>query len=222
MDEAAQEVQTQKTQTQKAWQGERRRLLAAIASLFVGFLVFFAWLISSPARNVRISNITSNSLTLTWNTNKAVRGCVINYKLLVTCDLPGNRLTTHFVIVKGLEPKTKYNFLIQNGLLFKVVGGETSEVSQKTPSAPNPAYGQVALADKITLVPFANVFVTVGGKLLSTFSNTEGGFSLDLGDIRDQRAFLLEVDAGVKGSAKKPFYAGEYQPMGVITINSEY
>ena len=67
--------------------------------------------------DIVVSNVTSSSLTISWITDKSVNGYVIpvlnGTEQNPMLDKRGDgKRKTHYVEVKGLEPSTKYSFII--------------------------------------------------------------------------------------------------------------
>lgn len=193
----------------------------------IGLVGLVWWGISASAgpKDPKFSNVAAKSLSLTWTTARLTRGCVtafVSGRFLKAaafgCDDHRQKLTTHNVTLSGLEPNTEYRFLVRNGWNFKLAAGKTRELTEAMPQLPNPAYGQAVLSDGIELARYVNVFVDVNGKTKSAFTNDGGGFSIDLADAGDQKAFFLNVDGGTAGLARKLFFLGEHQPIGIIRL----
>lgn len=185
------------------------------------------WLIfnSAAPKNLLMTNVAARSLTLTWNTSRPSRGCVLAFearKFLTistyACDDHRLRLTSHHVSLSGLKPETNYRFLVRNGVFFKLISARTDKVSQTVPALPNPAYGQVLLEDGISPAKSVNVFVEINGQPKSAITNDTGGWSIDLGDIKDKKAFFLNADGAKSGAARKIFFLGEHQPAGLVRL----
>lgn len=105
-------------------------------------------------KDVVLTNLTTNSITVTWFTDSASDGYVVPV-LNGTEQSPvrdkrgsGNR-TSHYVEIKSLEPSTKYSFLIVSGGQKYTNGGgqnyefTTAPVDADTP-IPNPIHGSVS------------------------------------------------------------------------------
>lgn len=115
--------------------------------------------VEETPENLKVTNITDNSLTVSWTTQKATSGYVQygetgsgNPSLVVSDDRDqekgaiGNYFT-HYVTVKGLKESTKYQFRLGSGKTKYDQQGQPYEVSTGTilrnPPAADVAYGQV-------------------------------------------------------------------------------
>jgi hypothetical protein len=88
-------------------------------------------------RNVFVSNITTSSLTISWVTEKKVDGYVVpiqnETELEPVTDYRGEgKRSTHYVVLKSLEPSTEYKFIIlSDGKKYK---NDTKEFKFTTPA----------------------------------------------------------------------------------------
>lgn len=230
------------------WTGIPMAVLAAVYLLFV-FVVPFIEPFSSP-KNVKISNVTDWQATVSWATPKATRDLVVlsedtsfpifpmfaKKKYVDDGDKGLKNLkfyTTHHVTVGELKPNTKYYFKIYQGAQ-KVHSGEfATGPTLASSTTPNPVYGRVIKADK-TPVAGAIVYFQAGqgetlSSLLSTLTNAEGRWSVDLANLRVQDlqkdyeatedgTAKIVVEGGARGSAK---HAGNFSgknPMPDIIV----
>ncbi len=110
-------------------------LSIAAAALLSVFLPFTLYALRSPTKilikaapgsipeNVSLTNITSNDFTVEWQTQAEVVGMIkygTNPEQLdfFALDEKGNlATTTHRIVVKNLNPKTKYYFEVVSGPL---------------------------------------------------------------------------------------------------------
>ncbi|MEI6886789.1 MAG: fibronectin type III domain-containing protein, partial [bacterium] len=116
------------------------------------------------------------------------------------------RLFTHFVDVTGLKPQTKYSFRIQTGnYLYDVseITGSSNVATLKTPDTnvtPSPIYGRIMRADEINPQMGAIVYLTAIDSTgtysseISTVTNTNGSYTLDLTSLKDNNADIFKVD----------------------------
>ncbi len=129
--------------TKKVKRNIQKLLLTIIASILVltGTFLYFKDLIFVNARDVKISNLTSTSATITWVTDKKTPGMLLmnegskfsNSMLdLFTSEkvydqrdihtkatrqaIDGKRRYTHYVTIADLKPNDKYTFKISNGI----------------------------------------------------------------------------------------------------------
>jgi hypothetical protein len=142
----------------------QKRQLAIIAALIVGIpltifavyqgiqLILRASTEASP-RDVVVTNLTTNSLTVTWFTDVAADGYVVpilngNEQSPVRDKRGSGRRTSHYVELKSLEPNTSYSFVIfSGGKKYTNDGGTnyeftTAPVGADTP-IPNPVHGSI-------------------------------------------------------------------------------
>jgi len=120
-------------------------------------------------KDVLISNITTNSLTVSWVTEKKTDGYVVTVingtEQAPVGDERGNeKRVSHSVVLKSLEPSTEYSFLIlSDAKKFKNKGEvefkfTTAAVSEDIVS-PNGTYGNITgdgSDDAIVYVTFAD------------------------------------------------------------------
>lgn len=118
-------------------------------------------------RNLLLSNLTTSSVTVSWTTDSSVRGTVS----LVTNGAEGSPILdsrgngsryTHYVEITGLDPNTKYSFLItSNSTKYTSTSGvnfsfKTAPVTT-TAATPNPIYGTVSNYSGDDIVLFASM-----------------------------------------------------------------
>lgn len=151
-------------------------------------------------REIKISNLTDASFTVSWITSKPVSGFVQNEKgeeKRVFGDdrdqLAGQvgHYTTHHVTVKNLESASNYVFRIgsggkmfdDNGQPFRVSTGATLI---QAPPATDPAYGEVKTADGKPATG-AIVYLSLPGAILqSTLVKPSGSWLITLSLARSK------------------------------------
>jgi len=120
--------------------------------------------------DIVVSNVTSSSLTISWITDKSVNGYVIpvlnGTEQNPMLDKRGDgKRKTHYVEVKGLEPSTKYSFIIVSDEEKYTKGSSgpyeftTASVMEDTP-VPSYALGTVAGSN----IKDAVVYITLEDK----------------------------------------------------------
>ena len=124
-----------------------------ILGLFVGvFLVQNAqqWFLKAEQgvepENVKITNVSENSFTLSWTTQKPVIGYVVYGETTSLKFRTSDRrdpseeksMTTHYVEIVGLKPQTKYYFKIGSGKLYDNQG-KPFEINTGPALSKNPA-----------------------------------------------------------------------------------
>lgn len=176
-----------------------------------GFIIFlfFIFIIEllepfSYPLNINVSNITNAQASFSWTTEKPTKGEVFVSKNKNSPLLPyfqkmekddgekklnkSGYYLTHHVTVKNLTSETKYYFAIFQGWR-KVYEGEfkTGKILSSL-SLPNPVYGKILNAKKKPLVGAIVLLEvetsSVFSSLLSTLTNNDGRWSLDLGNLR--------------------------------------
>jgi len=183
-------------------------LISALSvTVILSALIFTS---SLPPDELKISNITENSLSISWISQKSVRQkvyysakplnplLVLLAKILplkidfIIDDFGSISSTIHHVTLKNLEPETQYYFAITNGLLIYAQDkSRKALLTVKTTSnlngipQPFPCYGTVESFSED--LPFSPIVVYVSGKdssLISAYTNSAGNFSLDLANLR--------------------------------------
>lgn len=194
-------------QKQKKYPPFKKIIIMLGALLFLYVLI---WGLSiflepqSPVKSLYISNLTDHQVSLSWLTEKPVKGTIavskdklplipLFTKKIYKDDSDNGRknqgrYTTHHVTVTDLEPNTQYNFKI-----FEGIRG-VHQVKVSNPGAvgtfliPYPIYGRVLTKDQKPATG-ALVYLTVysndkRSNLLSTLTNPDGRWSLDLANLR--------------------------------------
>lgn len=205
---------------------------------------------SSPPRNVLISNVTDQQVTVSWATKLATKGSMIVSrdgrfpflpvftKKLHRDDSDSNLprqgfYTVHHVTVNGLKPSTTYQFKIYQGLWAVRQGQFATGNALSSLASPNPVYGRVLTKDSKpvvgTVVYLRAVTETKKSTLLSTLTNLEGRWSLDVANLRteDYRDTYrisaktqeeLVVDTGARGRVKSATTPGQDKPWPEIVL----
>lgn len=156
-------------------------------------------------KNVVITNLTSNAVSITWTTDSSTAGSVTvnggKGDSTPFIDIRGtDRRKTHHVDVVDLDPSKDYSFIIlsnderytdEKGKGFKF---RTAPVTSETP-IPTPVYGEVEGTDKDDVV----IFVTVDGDEkvypASSATTATGKWIVDLSALRDPASKnLVKID----------------------------
>jgi len=194
-------------------------------------------------QDVRISNVTESSFTVTWLTQEKSKGQVIwgkSNKLLNKTTEEDFRIEsyTHYVNINNLEPETTYYFKIKSGnalygnkdLAWEVktaprVSSENSQVIKNISGSVVDTLGKPAA--------FSLVFVkTDGSNLLSTYTSENGNWIIPLNNIRvsdleslflinGQELIEIEVQAGPIGMATARIYANKAVSTPIITLGRD-
>lgn len=186
-------------------------LLVILAFFVLGWLAtLFFFLIepTSPVENVMVANITDHQATISWTTSKPTRGALVVsnngkfpllpffIKNLKKDDTDKGFLrmgfyNTHQVTVDNLKERTGYQYIIYQGWKKVYRANFITGPALASLPNPNPVYGQVLQADKKTpaqgvLIYFQAKQESTPSAYLSTITNREGRWSLDLGNLRTQ------------------------------------
>lgn len=161
---------------------------------------------SSPVKNLIISNLSDSQASISWTTDKPTKGIIMvseneNFPWLpifakeVWKD-DGEKLTgkigfytTHHITVEKLKSKQTYQFRIYQGWKRVYQGSFTTGSILSTLTSPNPVYGEVFQNDRKTPAVGAIIYLSVSeasgsSSLLSTLTNQDGRWSLDLGNLK--------------------------------------
>ena len=228
-------------------------LLIPVFLIILPLLVYLTWLIEpsyQPQRLV-LSNITDHQATVSWVTSIPTKGSIVLStdskfpllplfaKKIYKDDGEKNtkkvgHYTTHRVIVGDLSSQTKYQFRIYQGQK-KVFQGEFTTASTLTSlNTPNPVYGRVLDADKKSPIIGAIVYLRVRNSAsdsatLSTITNSQGGWSIDLANLRtrdlnstfkltrDSKEYII-AEAASKGSVLVETTPGKDKPWPDIIL----
>jgi len=176
-------------------------LLIIIGSIgFTSFLVqtgIIPFLKAAPSEtpvNVRITNVTDTSFTVTFTTNADVSAsCLIDKQVqLDERDTATGVLTPHHVhsiVVKNLKPQTQYTFSILSGNTTYVDNGKpfsitTGPVINTNPVTHNPVIGKIILPSGDNPQE-ALIYATVqGGQTISSLVKDTGAYILPLTGMR--------------------------------------
>jgi hypothetical protein len=198
---------------------------------------------TAQPKDVRISNISDNSATLTWSTDSQTTGFLTwgeseTSISRVEQESAGNeKFFTHSISITGLKPSTAYFFKINsegsgfdnNGVPWKFTTGSilgtNSNALVISGSAIN-ASGQP--------VDRALVYITVNGYLASTTTSATGNFFYQLGNIRtpdlqnfaqiDIGTTLLEISilGGTDGVASAQIFPQSAVPIPPMVLGQVY
>lgn len=192
------------------------RLPKKIFWIFLVFIAVIAFLFyslkliepSSSPKNILFSNITDHQVTVTWVTDKPTRSKIYlskdgKFPLLpfLSKDLykddgektlnKTNFYSTHKITVGDLEPNKTYEFRIYQDWKRIYQGTLRTGSTLNSINTPNPVYGRVLLSDKKTPAVGALVYLQVvqgatSSAMLSAMTNSDGRWSLDLGNLRSK------------------------------------
>lgn len=143
--------------------------------------------------NVRVSNINSDSFTVTWTTDKDATSFLKYTKgsnnFSTTTEAENTATKFHFITIGGLEDSTEYSFeIVSNGDTYSNNGTPwlISTSSEIATSAAKPIYGQLKDRGGDSLSG-SIVFLSVGGASpISTTTSENGNWVLPLSTLKTQ------------------------------------
>lgn len=190
-------------------------------------------------KNVRVTNISDSSFSVTWTTDRQTTGFVEYKKAGETNKVETDRIQddfTHFVDVKNLNPSTQYSFSIgsndqtfdNNGAPWQVKTGVTLPKNESVF-----ATGKVVDTNGN---PIANTIVSItsqSSSTISTYTSEKGGWILNLSNLRsttlDKSVSLLptsileiSVQKGSLGTATANVFVENSNPIPTMTIGNVY
>ncbi|MCB9790821.1 fibronectin type III domain-containing protein [Candidatus Nomurabacteria bacterium] len=219
-------------------------ILLVIAIPVTVVAIYFAtqWLSSAgqdkTPQEVAISNLTTNSLTVTWVTGKKTNGSIIVVKdkkdSSPVIDTRGaDTRKTHFVELVSLEPDTDYTFkIVSDGEEFTSEGNKnfkfhTAPLTDETP-VPKPVYGKakgLSADDAIIFVfvsspeeslPVSAVPSATGNWIvdLSSLKSTDGSSSVSVSS--DTEVTVIVQGADDKGAVETGTYSDVFDDSGEL------
>jgi len=193
---------------------------------------------SQEPQNVKITNLSDDSFTITYQTNAATTGS-INYgnsKQLGNTQLEDLPKNVHSITVEKLGPLTKYylviisgqNTFLNNGVPFEISTGP----SISSPSALESLTGKIVLPDGKAAYGALVYLSADNSQLLSATVTKDGEFNFPLKNFRtsDLASYfkvnedtVLKLEA-INNSLKSTvsFQALETNTIPTITLSNEY
>lgn len=177
----------------------------------------------SEPNDIRVSNITDSSLTVSWTTDGESIGFVVWDKGTSPADEKGY---THLVTLTGLNPNTDYSYKVSsNGVLFDNNGIPWQAKTAAEPqinTQPNLISGSVLTATGLPAQK-ALVYVTMGGNLFSTLTSDSGNFVFQLPE-GDPKTTLIEifVQAGPLGVSSAQIYLQSSKPVPPMILGTTH
>jgi len=196
---------------------QKRKNIITIVVLLLGIplTVFAAWqivqIISNAStepipKNVVLSNVSTNSISIGWVTDVVSDGAVVVVKngsdSSPVIDKRGNeKRKTHYVELNDLEPNSEYTFVIisrgkrynnEEGKAFSFV---TAPISSSIPS-PNPVYGDGGSFSKDDFIVYI-IDKSQSSFPVSVVPNASGGWAADLSGFRteDNLSMISVIDS---------------------------
>ena len=203
--------------------------------------------VSQAPENVRITNISTKSFTVSYTTQAKVLG-TLSYGVTsdygsVGYDDRDQKNTTsadynvHYITVKNLKPSTLYFFSItsekdtylHNDTPFQVT---TGPILPTDPPKQQPALGKVVLPDG-SIPPEAIVYLSgPGTQTISALLQNNGSYILPLNSLRTEDStsyanlipnqILQELAVSVDKKSNVSILASQINPIPVITLSQDY
>lgn len=192
----------------------------------------------SEPKNVRITNVTGHSFTVSWVTDRQTNGFIKygegnSFNQTDLDEITGQSFL-HYLTVKGLAPQTTYGFLINSGGDDYDNNGTPWQVSTG-PELPQPTSTNIISGNVLTASgePAKNVivYVTAGSASpLSVYTSENGSWLLNLAQARSQNVSsyasinnqntLLEisVQAADRGVSSAQVYPQSAKPVPPMTL----
>lgn len=188
-------------------------------------------------KEVKISNISDNSFTVSWITpDKQTIGFISSGSTSDDRDAGGPKpRITHHITLKNLTPATVYSFKISSaGQVFddqgKPYSVTTAPTTQDTPPLPQPIFGKIATEDNKPPQE-ALVYIEIGeGTLLSSYTRTDGNWLVTLNNarVKDLSTYLnpqegdqlaVTIQAGTEGFVSKATTLAKKNQLSSLTLN---
>lgn len=194
-------------------------------------------------KDIRISNISDSSLTITWTTDKSVQGFLLwgnsqNSTNKTAFSTTGLENFIHSVTLTSLSPETSYHFKINSGG-FEFDNDGIAWQIKTAPTLTSPTESSLIFGTILTSsgTPAKKVLVSVtvsGSSPLSTLTSAEGSWVVPISSARtqdltsytplDQKQSLIEISiqAGPQGIALAQIYPESARPTPDITLGETY
>lgn len=190
--------------------------------------------VDSSPKEVRITNITNNSATVTWTTEIEAKGFVkwnktkTNLNKVALEDGP-QQSNIHSVNIIGIEPNSDFYFDINsNGKDYK--NGDLSWQSKTLDYKVNSS--NLLTASGVILMPDGNtpvdaiVYLTIDGKILSATTSSAGSWiipiSTYLEGVSETSVIEINVNAGPNGVAQAIIYPSAVKETPIILLGKSY
>jgi hypothetical protein len=197
---------------------------------------------SSP-KDIRVSNITDNSATISWTTDKATLGFIAwgssqgDTNKVENEDASSQKYFSHNISLTGLSPNTNYFYKINSDGTNFDNGGIPWQFTTGAPLGINK--NSILLSGTVinaTGAPEVKslVYASVGGYLLSTLTSDAGNFVFQLGSARTQdlksyaqinmssTLVQISVVAPPDGVASAQIFPQSGNPLPAIIIGQVY
>lgn len=197
---------------------------------------------SSAPKNIRVSNISDTSTTISWTTDKEVDGFVSwgvsqgNTGNLEKESSSDQKFQNHTITLKNLNPSTNYFYKIgsggttfdNGGIPWQFLTGAPLGTSKDSTLVSGSVINASGQPEKRALV-----YVTINGYLMSTITSDTGNFVIPVGQARSQdlKSFtqinksstLLEISVqGISGVSSAQIYPQSANPIPPMVLGKVY
>lgn len=199
--------------------------------------------VDAAPKDIRVTNITDNSATISWTTDKATSGFLTwgtsqkDANKVVQEDASGGKYFSHNISLTGLSPNTNYFYKINSdggifdngGIAWQFTTGVSLGVSGTSILLSGTVISATGAPEVKSLV-----YASVNGYLLSTLTSNTGNFVFQLGSARtpnltdyvqiDLASTLIQISvvAPPDGVASAQIFPQSGNPAPTIVIGQVY
>lgn len=177
----------------------------------------------SEPNDVRVSNITDSSLTISWTTDKESVGFIVWNK---GATQTGEKGYTQLVTLSGLEAGISYKYKINSNGAFFDNNGVPWQATTSLPA--QAATGQTVISGSVLTatgqpVKKALVYINITGVLFSTLTSDSGNYVVQLPDVYPISTLLeIFVQAGPMGVSSAQIYPQAAKPVPPMILGSTH
>lgn len=194
-------------------------------------------------KDIRVSNITDNSATISWTTDKETSGFIAwgtsqgDTSKVAQEDASSQKYFSHSIPLSGLSPSTNYFYKINSdgtsfdngGIPWQFTTGVTLDTNKNSILLSGSVISATSTPEVKSLV-----YASVGGYLLSTLTSDNGNFVFQLGNARtpdltnyaqiDLGSTLVQISvvAPPDGVASAQIFPQSGNPVPAIVIGQVY
>lgn len=190
--------------------------------------------IETTPKNVRVSNITNNSATVTWTTDIASKGFVkwgkseLSLSKVAPEDEADSNIA-HSANVVGVEPNSTISFKINSDSKDYDNGGIPWGIKTKPAkvSGNNNLIASGTVLESNGSTPArAIVYLTIDGEIVSALTSNEGNFVIPLSNyftnISDTTPIEISVHGGLKGTTQAVIYLKTIKFIPTMILGRSY
>ncbi|MDP3994666.1 MAG: hypothetical protein Q8P91_02460 [bacterium] len=191
-------------------------------------LGFIIWLLLTPVpKEIKITDISTNSFAISWLTDKPIRGCAIT-KLgkskTKACD--DKKTKAHLITIANLAPENTYQIIVTSGLIKETKSLPkitTNKIQEEQPRTPEPAYGSVEWEN--TNQPIKNALIYFQNpaqnkkEVFVALTNEKGNYAIDLSNFENlERTILVEVVVNPATKTRNELDSTRHSPFPTLLI----